>query len=184
MLILASASSRRHDLLSSAGIAHVVRPSPVPEEWNPGESPVAFVQRLAREKASSAQCSAADVVLGADTIVCIENQILGKPRDMEDAARMLRLLSGRQHAVHTGICLRSGRGSVITDVATTSVWFAKLSEQEISEYTRSGEPAGKAGGYAVQGLASKFVVSLEGSYQNVVGLPVSLVYQLLKEIAL
>ena len=183
MLILASASPRRHDLLTAAGIAHLVRPSHIPEHWRTGESPLAFVQRLSREKALSVPCDPEDVVLGADTIVCIDDQIFGKPLDAADAARMLRLLSGRRHAVHTGICLRH-KGHLVSDVSTTQVWFAKLTEQEISEYTRSGEPAGKAGGYAIQGLASKFVVSLEGSYQNVVGLPVSLVYQRLKELAL
>ncbi len=184
MLILASASPRRHDLLTWAGIAHLVRPSSIPEHWEPGEPPLQVVQRLSREKALSVACEPGDVVLGADTIVCIDDEILGKPRDTADAARMLRLLSGRQHQVHTGICLRQEGGRLISDVSTTQVWFAKLTEQEISEYTRSGEPAGKAGGYAIQGLASKFVMSLEGSYQNVVGLPVSLVYQNLKELGL
>ena len=162
----------------------MIRPASVLEVWSPGESPVQFVERLAREKALAVPCDSRDVVLGADTIVAANDQILGKPRDNEDAARMLRLLSGRRHMVHTGICLRNASGRLLTDVSTTTVWFAQITDEEISEYTRSGEPAGKAGGYAIQGLASKFVVSLEGSYQNVVGLPVSLVYQRLKEFAL
>jgi septum formation protein len=183
MLILASASARRHELLCAAGIDHVVRPTSVPEIRRSGEAPADFVQRLAFEKASAAAREPADIVLGADTIVCLEGEVLEKPKDDADACRMLRLLSGNRHLVFTGLCLLKG-ASCLLDLATTHVCFAELTEREILDYTRSGEPAGKAGAYAIQGLASKFIVSIEGSYQNVVGLPVSLVYRHLKTLCL
>ncbi|MBV8810353.1 MAG: septum formation protein Maf [Acidobacteriaceae bacterium] len=181
MLILASASPRRHELLLAAGIPHVVRPAAIPEERQGGESPASFVKRLAEEKARSIPRQTGDVVLGADTAVCLEEAIFGKPSDLEDASRMLRALSGRTHSVYTGICLLSDR-RLIVDSALTYVTFAPLSDNEIKDYTRSGEPLDKAGAYAVQGLASKFVLSIEGCYQNVVGLPVSLVYHHLKSL--
>jgi septum formation protein len=181
MLILASASLRRHELLKAAGIAHDVRSSHVPEVQNPGEDPIAFVQRLARDKAHALSVGPGEIVLGADTEVCLDSSVFGKPADEQDARRMLRLLSGRDHWVHTGICLLTGARE-ISDVASTRVSFLPLTEGEITEYTRSGEPFGKAGGYAIQGLASKFVHSIHGCYHNVVGLPVSLVYQHLKSL--
>ena len=182
MLVLASASPRRHQLLNEAGIEHLVRPASVPEIRRESEFPTAFVERLAEDKARAVPLEPGQIVLGADTVVCLEDELLGKPRDEQDAKRMLRLLSGRDHAVYTGICLLTAT-SLILDVARTDVSFARLTEQEISEYTRSGEPADKAGGYAIQGLASKFVLSVRGSYTNVVGLPVSLVYRHLKALS-
>lgn len=181
MLILASGSPRRHELLQAAGIQHVVQPSDIPEDRKPGESPLEMVQRLAREKARAVDRKEGDIVLAADTEVCIGNEVFGKPSDEEDAGRMLRLLSGRDHWVHTGICLVSANREII-DVSSTRVWFVHLTEGEITEYTRSGEPFGKAGGYGIQGPASKFVRSIEGCYFNIVGLPVSLVYQHLKSL--
>ncbi len=181
MLILASGSSRRHELLESAAIQHLVRAAPVPENRRADEDPVSLVKRLAKDKAHAAGCRPGDIVLGADTEVCVGNEVFGKPVDEEDAARMLRLLSGRDHWVHTGICILTAENEIV-DVASTRVWFADLTDDEITEYTRSGEPFGKAGGYAIQGLASKFVRSLEGCYHNVVGLPVSLVYRHLKSL--
>lgn len=181
MLVLASASPRRHELLVAAGIPHVVRAANVPEVLEAGESPVAFVQRLAVEKARAVERGQDEVILGADTTVCVEDRVLGKPADDEDARRMLRLLSGREHWVHTGICLRSSTGE-IRDIASTKVFFAQLTEAEIEGYTRSGEPRDKAGAYAIQGQASKFVLSIEGCYHNVVGLPVSLVYRHLSQL--
>ena len=179
MLILASASPRRHELLLAAGIPHLVRPSSIVEERLPGEPPATFVQRMAEGKARAVGCRPGDIVLGADTIVCLGDEVFGKPADAEDARRMLRSLSGREHSVYTGICiLREGRSTA--DVAHTGVQFAELSEQEIEEYVRTGEPGDKAGAYAIQGLASKFVTSIAGCYHNVVGLPVSLVYRHLK----
>jgi septum formation protein len=182
MLILASASPRRHELLLAAGIDHVVRPASVPELRGPGETPAVFVTRLATEKALAVTRQSTDIVLGADTIVCLGSEVLGKPENEQDASRMLRLLSGRRHLVYTGICLLRGESRLV-DLSSTEVSFADLTEQEISEYTRSGEPADKAGAYAIQGLASKFVVSIEGSYGNVVGLPVALVYRHLKALS-
>jgi septum formation protein len=179
VLILASASPRRHELLLGAGIAHVVRPTHIPEERHPGEPATEFVRRIAEYKARAAVRAAGDIVLAADTLVCFDDEVLGKPTSEADAARMLRLLSGRDHWVHTGICLLSG-DRPITDLASTKVSFVDLTEEEIQEYTRSGEPRDKAGGYGIQGRASKFVWSIDGCYYNVVGLPVSLVYRYLK----
>lgn len=179
MLILASASPRRHELLLAAGIEHIVRPSHVPEEARPGEAPGEFVRRIAEEKARAIGRGADDIVLGADTVVCVDNVIFGKPADDSDAKRMLRALTGRAHWVYTGICIvRPDR--TINDVAATKVLFGEMTSEEIEEYTRSGEPRDKAGAYAIQGLASKFVLGIEGCYHNVVGLPVSLVYRHLK----
>jgi septum formation protein len=179
VLILASASPRRHELLLAAGIPHTVLPTHIPEHRHPDEPPTAFVRRIAESKARAAPRSPGDIVLAADTLVCFDDEALGKPASDADAARMLRLLSGRDHWVHTGICLLSGDRHII-DLSSTKVFFVPLTEDEIQEYTRSGEPRDKAGAYAIQGRASKFVWSIEGCYHNVVGLPVSLVYRHLK----
>ena len=179
MLILASASPRRHELLLAAGLDHSVQPTLLPEDRGPGESPVRFVQRLAEQKARAAVRHADDIVLAADTVVCVEDEVFGKPASDEDARRMLRLLSGRDHWVHTGICVLSPAACIV-DLASTRVSFLPLNEEEIDEYIRTGEPRDKAGAYAIQGRASKFVSRIEGSYHNVVGLPVSLVYTHLK----
>jgi septum formation protein len=136
---------------------------------------------LAEEKARAVALSAEDIVLGADTIVCLDDLVLGKPTGDEDARRMLRLLSGRDHWVYTGICILAN-GTAIRDISSTRVSFERMGENEIEEYTRSGEPRDKAGAYAIQGLGSKFVRSIQGCYQNVVGLPVSLVYRHLREL--
>jgi len=181
VLILASASPRRHELLEAAGIDHIIRPTSVPERRLPQEPPVDFVRRLAEEKARAAHAAPGDIVLGADTVVCLDDQIFEKPVDDEDAIRMLRALSGRDHWVYTGICILSSR-SEITDFAGTRVSFLELTEQDIREYTQSGEPRDKAGAYAIQGRASRFVSSIAGCYHNVVGLPVSLVYRHLKSL--
>jgi septum formation protein len=135
--------------------------------------------RLAREKGAAVAGTPDDVILSADTVVVVSGEIFGKPADRDDAMRMLRALSGREHSVYTGINLRRGN-SEITEIAETRVRFIELTELEIEEYTRSGEYSDKAGAYAIQGLASKFVSEIKGCYQNVVGLPVSLVYQCLK----
>ena len=180
MLILASASPRRRELLAAAGIAFETLSVDIDETHRNGETPDGFVRRLAREKADAAAFRRPGaVVLGADTIVLIDGQILGKPRDLADASRMLHLLSGRPHEVLTGIAL-VGLGEVISEIARTTVWFGTLSSQEIAAYVESGEPLDKAGAYAIQGLASRFVDRIDGSYSNVVGLPVALVYRLLK----
>lgn len=181
MLVLASASPRRHDLLLAAGIPHIVRAPFTAEHRLPREAPLDLVRRLAQEKAAAVTREASEIILGADTEVCIGDEVFGKPADDEDAARMLRLLSGRDHCVHTGICILAGERRIV-DAASTKVSFTQLTEEEITKYTQSGEPFGKAGGYAIQGLASKFIRSIEGCYHNVVGLPVSLVYQHLKSL--
>ncbi len=181
MLILASASPRRHELLLAAGINHRVQPTNIPEIRLPDEPPTAFVCRLAVEKARGISPGLGDIILAADTVVCLDGQIFGKPIDDSDAARMFCLLSGRTHLVHTGIHLRS-QTQAVTDLATTEVEFITLTDSEIERYTRSGEGKDKAGAYAIQGLASKFVRHIQGCYHNVVGLPVSLVYSHLKSL--
>ena len=182
MLVLASRSPRRSEILRQAGIPFTVRVSDVDESVLPGESPGAYVQRLAEAKAMAVTAGQGDIVLGADTTVVISGEILAKPADARDAHRMLALLSGRRHEVLTGICMRRGARATC-DCVTTAVVFAELSEREIAEYVASGEPMDKAGAYAIQGLASKFVERIEGDYFNVMGLPVALVYRRLREAA-
>jgi len=181
MLILASASPRRHDLLLAAGLPHIVRSSSIPEVRLPGESPTVFVQRIAQEKARAVVRQPDETVLAADTVVCLDEEVFGKPENDEDAKRMLRALSGRDHFVYTGVCILHA-DKLIQDLAATKVSFALLTEREIEEYTRSGETRDKAGAYAIQGLASRFVTQIQGCYHNVVGLPVSLVYSHLKSL--
>lgn len=175
-LVLASQSPRRHELLAVAGFRFTVRAKPVEERRAAGENPVDYATRLARAKAEAAWGDSEEIVLGADTVVIIDDQVLEKPLDAADASAMLRLLSGREHTVITGICLRH-RDGVIVDHSATQVRFAPLAEAEIAEYVASGEPFDKAGAYAIQGLASKFVESVNGCYFNVMGLPLSLVYR-------
>jgi len=183
MLVLGSRSPRRSDILRQAGIPFVVRPMEVDETPLPGEAARDYVTRIARAKAAAAAAgftADGEIVLGADTTVAIQGEILGKPLDAADARRMLHMLSGRRHDVLTGICLRSA-GRVIEDCSETSVWFAPLSAEEIEDYVASGEPMDKAGAYAIQGLASKFIQRIEGCYFNVMGLPVAMVYRYLRE---
>ncbi|HKW97309.1 MAG TPA: Maf family protein [Bryobacteraceae bacterium] len=180
MLVLASQSPRRSEILRQAGISFIVKPAGVDESVHPGEKPEAYVMRVARAKATAVETGAEDIVLGADTVVIVGNEMLGKPRDAADAARMLARLAGREHQVITGICLRRNTASR-EDRAITRVWFRKITPAEISSYVASGEPLDKAGAYAIQGLAAKFVERIEGSYTNVVGLPIELVRQHLRE---
>jgi septum formation protein len=183
VLVLASKSPRRQQILRDAGIPFVVRrPGDVPEVRLGNESPEVYVRRLAREKAQAVPVHTGEVVLGADTVVVIGGQVLEKPRDQADAMRMLALLSGREHEVITGVCLRT-ETQIIVDAATTRVRFVPLTEDELAAYAASGEPMDKAGGYAIQGLASKFIDRIEGCYFNVVGLPVALVYRYWREIS-
>jgi septum formation protein len=176
VLILASQSPRRAEILRQAGIPFVVRAAPVDEDLLPGEMPDTYVRRLAQAKARAVEATGDEIVLGADTTVVVDQEILAKPADAIDAHRMLTLLSGRRHEVMTGICLRRGE-EMICDHAVTAVWFAAMTEQEIDDYVASGEPMDKAGAYAVQGAASKFIPRIEGCYFNVVGLPIALVYR-------
>jgi septum formation protein len=181
VLVLASKSPRRQQILRDAGVPFLVRSADVPEERSPAESPADYVRRLAQEKAFAVTMLAGEVVLGADTVVVIDGLVLEKPSDASDAMRMLGLLSGREHEVITGICLRSDT-RMIVEAATTRVRFVPLTREEMEAYVASGEPMDKAGAYAIQGLASKFIDRIEGSYFNVMGLPVGLVYRHLKEI--
>src|SRR5258708_2382354 len=166
-LVLASASPRRQELLRNAGIEFVAQPANIPEIRLPSETPKEFAERMAREKAraicddagsvhplQSTQKGGATIVLGADTVVVVDDEVLGKPRDREDAVRMLKLLSGRQHSVITGVCLLSD-GFEDVRSETTAVHFSELSEAEISSYVASGEPMDKAGAYAIQRMASR-----------------------------
>ena len=166
--------------MRNAGIEFVLHPTDIPETPLPGESPRACAERLASEKAAAiAPQYPGRFILGADTIVVVNGEMLGKPADAADAQRMLRLLSGRQHEVITGVCLI---GATFQDVSseTTAVEFSELSEEEIAYYVSTGEPMDKAGGYAIQGLASRWIPRIAGDYSNVVGLPVALVYRMLR----
>lgn len=179
VLVLASQSPRRAEILRQAGIPFVIRAADVNEDFLPGENPEDYVRRLAEDKARAVHADADEIVLGADTTVVIDGQMLAKPVDAGDARRMLDALSGRCHEVLTGICLRRGPKRV-TDFARTRVWFGPLTGEEIGRYVESGEPMDKAGGYAIQGLASKYIERIDGCYFNVVGLPVALVYRHLR----
>jgi septum formation protein len=179
VLVLASRSPRRAEILRQAGIPFTVRAADVDETPRDGEKPEDYVRRLAEEKALAVDAAPDETVLAADTTVVIDGQILGKPDDAADARRMLALLSGRRHEVLTGISLRRG-AELIRDWAATEVWFAPMTERDIDDYVASGEPMDKAGAYAIQGLASKFIEKIEGCYFNVVGLPIALVYRQLK----
>jgi septum formation protein len=194
MLVLASASPRRQELLRNAGISFTVQAADIDEMPLEGESARACAERLAREKALAVwRKRPEDVVLGADTIVVINRKILGKPADTEDAARMLQMLAGRVHEVITGVCVvsgskspplakpaRSGAPEIILNSETTKVEMIELTDKEIREYIATGEPMDKAGAYAIQGRASRWIPRIEGDYANVVGLPVALVWRMLK----
>ncbi len=204
MLVLASASPRRQELLRNAGISFAVQPADIDETPLAGEPPRECAERLAREKALAVwRTRPHDSVLGADTIVVVDETILGKPVDADDAIRMLRLLSGRVHRVITGVCLvgavasgewplaiqRKGSYEILrtenrelrTASEITLVTVSKLSDDEISDYVATGEPMDKAGAYAIQGIASRWIPCIEGDYSNVVGLPIALVYRMLWE---
>jgi septum formation protein len=195
VVVLASSSPRRQELLHNAGIAFTAQPADVDEAPHDGEVPRACAERLAREKAAVIFGRRPhDFVLGADTVVVVGGEILGKPQDEADARRMLCLLSGRTHHVITGVCLigpqiqselktEKDLCSSFEDTrsATTAVTMLQLSEDEIGHYVATGEPMDKAGAYAIQGLASRWIPRIEGDYFNVVGLPVALVYGMLRE---
>jgi septum formation protein len=192
-LVLASASPRRQELLKSAGIEFVVKPANIPEVRRDQETAQAFAERMAREKARAVFAEVKDeYVLGADTVVVVAaaaggatgvppvELVLGKPENEEDAARMLRLLSGRKHQVITGVCL-IGTGFEEVRSESTTIQFSALSDADIRDYIATGEPMDKAGAYAIQGAASRWISNIQGDYSNVVGLPVALVLQMLRD---
>jgi septum formation protein len=181
-LVLASRSPRRAELLRAAGIEFTVRSVEIDETPRVGELPRDYVRRLAEEKALAVAADASEVVLAADTTVVLGSEIMGKPADAADAARMLRALAGRKHQVMTGVFVRRGTHGGVGEVSSTDVWMAPMGDAEIAEYVASGEPMDKAGAYAIQGLASRFVERIDGSYSNVVGLPIALVYRMLQRI--
>ena len=178
-LILASSSPRRAELLRAAGLPFVVRAAAIDETRHPDEPPEAYVRRLAVAKARAVEAAPHELVLGADTVVVADASCLGKPADATEAAAMLRVLAGRSHAVLTGVALVRAGEPVAIEVAATRVTFAPMREADVAWYVATPEPYDKAGGYAVQGLASRFVTAIDGSYANVVGLPVELVCRLL-----
>lgn len=183
-LILASASPRRAELLQSAGFDFEIEPADIDEVPGDGEDPVAYTLRVASEKAErvAARHRVEDVVvLGADTEVVMDGRIFGKPADGRDARRMLEALSGKEHWVHTGLAL-IGPGRRAEEAVSTRVSFAPLTAAEIDWYVSSGEPMGKAGAYAIQGLGARFIRHLDGSWSNVVGLPIATVHRLLRAV--
>ena len=184
-LTLASASPRRLELLRAGGWEVESAPADIDESMRPGEEAAEYVRRLAQEKAARIAMARPPetVVLGADTAVVVEGEVLGKPGDEAEAAAMLARLAGREHAVLTGVCLRRGAVERI-QVETTRVWFSPLTPAEIAAYAASGEPRGKAGGYAIQGRAACFIPRIEGSYSNVVGLPLAVVWKMWKTLRL
>jgi len=181
-LILASGSPRRRELLAQAGFEFEVRAADIDETQRVGEAPIGYVRRLALEKAQAVAKSAADaVVLGADTTVVLDGEVLGKPLDVADAERMLRRLSGRTHQVHTGIAMVKSEAWQ-AHVETTDVTFREIGEEELRVYLASGDAMDKAGAYGIQGYAARWIPRIDGDYFNVVGLPVSAVVRLLGEI--
>jgi len=184
-LLLASASPRRLELLRALGLEPLVRPADVDETLRPGEDPHDAAERLARAKAAAvaAAAPAGSVVLAADTIVVLDGEALGKPRDGDDARRMLRALRGRGHDVVTGVALARD-GILVSGRETTEVLFAPMTDEEVDAYVASGEPADKAGAYALQGLGGLFVERITGTPSNVIGLPFRLVRRLGAEVGL
>jgi septum formation protein len=181
-VILASQSPRRRELLSLVGIAHEVRPADIDERYLPGESPRLHAERLAREKATTVQVADA-VVIGSDTIVVVDGDVLGKPRDENDAARMLRRLSGRTHTVITAVAA-AWRGRVESGVEEVEVTFHSLSEGEIAAYIATREPMDKAGAYGIQGFGATAVARVDGDYFAVMGLPLQRLVRLLAVLGL
>jgi septum formation protein len=189
MLILASASPRRRDLLEQIGLTFEVETADIDETPQIGEEPIAYVKRLAEHKAASvfARHNADPsrerlIVLGADTTVVCAGQILGKPGDETEAASMLRLLSGRTHQVITGVALVTATAPPLVEAEVTDVDVAALSDHQIAEYVATGEPMGKAGAYGIQGRAARFIPRISGCYFNVVGLPLARVTAMLGEL--
>ena len=184
--ILASSSPRRRELLASIGVAYDIVPPHVPEEHRPGEAPEEYVARLSRDKAEAvARQHPAQWIIAADTTVLLGDQLLEKPADKRDAARMLSLIAGRTHTVYTGVTLQNlGRQYSETRVAESEVRMLPLSASDISWYVETGEPLDKAGAYAVQGIGGMFIDSIHGSYTNVVGLPLAMLFQMMRKVGI
>jgi septum formation protein len=182
-IVLASSSPRRHELLAQLGIRFDITPADIDESELPGEDPVTYVRRLAIEKAAVGEFADHDVVIAADTTVDVDGEILAKPTDDADARRMLGLVSGRTHDVHTGVAVRH-RGRTEVTVATTRVTMVDIDEARMQWYVGTGEPFGKAGAYAMQGAASALVERIDGSVSNVIGLPLAVLDELLARFGL
>jgi septum formation protein len=182
-VILASSSPRRRELLASVGIDFEVIPSNVPEQHRPGEAPEEYVARLSRDKAAVvSERHPKRWIIAADTTVLLDDQLLEKPVDAADAARMLGTIAGRTHVVYTGVTLQNGeRGHRDTRVAESEVRMLSLERSDIEWYVQTGEPLDKAGAYAVQGIGAMFIDSIHGSYTNVVGLPLALLFQMMRK---
>lgn len=181
-IILASNSPRRRELLSQVGLDFTVDPADVDEQVIDGETPEGYAVRVARDKARvAARKAGAGLVIAADTIVVLDGAILGKPADDRDAKRMLSLLSGRHHQVMTGLAiLDAATGRTESNLSVSSVWFRPLTPSEISAYVATGEPRDKAGAYGIQGRGALLVERIEGCYFNIVGLPLSLLNDMLR----
>jgi len=181
-LVLASSSPRRRELLGALGVPFSVRPSDIDETVRDGEEPPHYVVRLAREKAA-AVARHGELVLGADTTVVLDGEVLGKPADPEDARSMLRRIADREHVVFTGVALHDGSsGRQVSAVDTTRVRMSALTAEQIAWYVATGEPMDKAGAYGIQGKGALFVAEVFGNYGNVVGLPLPMVCRLMEEI--
>jgi septum formation protein len=181
-VVLASGSPRRHQLLNLIGIAHEIRPSNIDETMRPRETPRRHAERLAREKASAIAKRDPDLItIGADTIVVVNRKVLGKPRDTDDAARMLALLSGREHVVTTAVAVSRGK-KLRSAVEEVSVRFRRLRDDEIDAYIATGEPMDKAGAYGIQGYGATIVERIEGDYFAVMGLPIVRLIGLLRDV--
>jgi septum formation protein len=182
-VILASQSPRRRELLTLIGVAHEVRPADIDETLLDGETPIVHVERLAREKAMALALEGDVVTIGSDTIVVVDGDVLGKPRDRAHAVEMLRRLSGREHVVMTGVAVR-WRGRVVSGVEEVGVRFRGLSDADIDRYIDTGEPMDKAGAYGIQGYGATIVERVDGDYFAVMGLALGRLIGLCREIGL
>ena len=179
-IVLASASPRRRELLKKITPDFTVRVSGAEEKTEEGLKPCEIVISLARQKAAAVEIADGETIIAADTLVAINDTVLGKPRDAQDAKRMLTLLSGKTHFVYTGVCIRTGKGSR-SFYEETAVTFRELSEKEIDDYIATGEPVDKAGAYGIQGEGGALVKSINGDFDNVVGLPVEALEKALED---
>ena len=180
-VVLASGSPRRRELLTLIGIAHDVRPADVDETLHPGEAPAVYAERLARTKASTGPTDTGTLTIGADTIVVIDDAVLGKPRDRDEAGRMLRTLSGRTHTVYTAVAVRRGE-RIASSVEHVAVTFRRLTDESIASYIATGEPMDKAGAYGIQGFGATIVERIDGDYFAVMGLALGTMVELMAQV--